>query len=285
MNTAFAPLHDDELAAHPSHGRSDDPWTPIVPVPADAPALTKALAQRFAPAGYAFVGGWHYHDPNGRRLLSGVARYERPANGSPADKQVKPFTFCEGPGGRREWRCKALPEPRPLYSLDYLAARREVPVLVVEGEKVADAAAARFPDYVVTTSPGGAKAAHKADWTPLANRHVVIWPDADAPGAQYAADVANLARKAGAASVRIVRLPAGLPEGWDLADELPLGLTDDELKEMLTSAPERGEARHVVDGWPALVPIATTLPRVEPFAPELLPPALRGYVLDVAERQ
>src|SRR4051812_27795750 len=87
------------------------------------------------------------------------------------------------------------------------------------------------------------------------------------------------------ARLRIVRLPAGLPDGWDLADELPLGLTDADLKEMLASAPDRGETRHHGDDWPALVPIATTLPRVEPFAPELLPPALRGYVLDVAERQ
>src|SRR5215210_3507117 len=167
INTAFAPLHDDELAAHPPHGRSDDPWTPIVPVPADAPALNKALAQRFTPAGYAFAGGWHYHDSNGRLLLGGVARYEHPANGSPADKQVKPFTFCEGPGGQREWRCKALPEPRPLYNLDRLASRQDAPVLVVEGEKVADAAGKRFPGYAATTSSGGSNAARKTSWGPL----------------------------------------------------------------------------------------------------------------------
>src|SRR3712207_1695398 len=37
--------------------------------------------------------------------------------------------------------------------------------------------------------------------------------------------------------------------------------------------------------WPALLPITTTLPPVEPFAPELLPTPLRAYVLDVADRQ
>jgi DNA primase len=158
-----------------------------------------------------------------------VVRYNRPANGSAADKQILPFSFCEGPGGRREWRCKALPEPRPLFRLPELAARPDVPVLVVEGEKVVDAGAERFPDYVVTTSSGGSNAARKADWTPLAGRHVTIWPDADAPGARYATDVVDMLRKAGAASVRVVRLPPALLDGWDLADELRTGLTDADL--------------------------------------------------------
>jgi hypothetical protein len=37
--------------------------------------------------------------------------------------------------------------------------------------------------------------------------------------------------------------------------------------------------------WPLPVPIKSSLPAVEPFVPELLPEALRGYVFDVAERQ
>ena len=79
---------------------------------------------------------------------------------------MKPFTFCRGPNGRAEWRCKGFAEPRPLYGLDRLAARPDAPVLVVEGEKAADAAGKRFKDHVVITSPGGSKAARKADWSP-----------------------------------------------------------------------------------------------------------------------
>jgi hypothetical protein len=37
--------------------------------------------------------------------------------------------------------------------------------------------------------------------------------------------------------------------------------------------------------WPAVMPITSTLPPVEPFIPELLPAAVRDYVLDVADRQ
>lgn len=56
------------------------------------------------------------------------------------------------------------------------------------------------------------------------------------PGAQYAAEVARLARAAGAADVRIVDLPAELPEGWDLADPPPEGWTPETLREMLANA-------------------------------------------------
>jgi putative DNA primase/helicase len=86
----------------------------------------------------------------------------------------------------REWRWLGFPKPRPLYGLDRLAARPKAPVVVTEGEKAADAAALLLLDHVAVTSPGGSKAAKAADWSPLAGRHVVIWPDNDAPGQAYA---------------------------------------------------------------------------------------------------
>lgn len=39
------------------------------------------------------------------------------------------------------------------------------------------------------------------------------------------------------------------------------------------------------DGWPEPTPITSTLPAVKAFTPELLPDAIRDYVLDVADRQ
>ena len=64
-------------------------------------------------------------------------------------------------------------------------------MLIVEGEKAADAAGALFPDYVAITWPNGGKAAGKADWQPLSGRDVVLWPDADAPGRDAMATVAR----------------------------------------------------------------------------------------------
>ena len=177
-NSAFAPLGDGEL--HAASVTVLRCLGPIVPVPADAPKLTRTLRGKPRAGRVRFTKAWPYRE-QAVALLSTVVRYDRPANGSAADKQILPFSFCQGPGGRREWRCKALPEPRPLFRLPELAARPDAPVLVVEGEKTVDAAAERFPDYVATTSSGGSNAARKADWTPLAGRHVTIWPDADAP--------------------------------------------------------------------------------------------------------
>ena len=139
-------------------------------------------------------------------------------------------------------------------------------MLVVEGEKAADAAAARFSDYVVITSSGGANAARRTDWGELSDRKVTIWPDADVAGARYADDVAAMARTAGAASVRTVALPAGLPEGWDLADDLPPGLTDAELDALLAEA---GRAA-ISSPLPLFPPLA----RAERFPIEALGPVL-----------
>lgn len=67
--------------------------------------------------------------------------------------------------GKKTFRAsKGFPDPRPLYGLARLAQRPDAPVLVVEGEKVADAAGKIFPDHVCTTSPFGSPNADKADW-------------------------------------------------------------------------------------------------------------------------
>jgi putative DNA primase/helicase len=109
-------------------------------------------------------------------------------------------------------------------------------VLVCEGEKSADAGARIFPKSVAVTSPGGAKAADNADWSVLRGRKVLIWPDADKPGCDYAAkvsatvvtldcdvsiiDAGTLARTAPDGSTRVL-----FKEGWDAADPLKNGRT------------------------------------------------------------
>jgi hypothetical protein len=47
------------------------------------------------------------------------------------------------------------------------------------------------------------------DWSPLASRKVVIWPDADLPGAVYADAAAAAMNKERAASIRIIDPPHG----------------------------------------------------------------------------
>ena len=167
---------------------------------------------------------WAYRNEDGKAMVV-AARYDATApDGSPT-KEVRPWTYGQrrrtNRNGERQvtkaWHAKAPPVPRPIYGLDRLATRLEAPVLVTEGEKAADAAGTTFPEMVAVTSQGGSHAADKSDWTPLRDRHVTVWPDNDDAGAGYGANVAELTKAAGAASVtrggRAGRLAAGVGLG------------------------------------------------------------------------
>lgn len=110
---------------------------------------------------------------------------------------------------------------RPLYNLHGIAKAETV--ILTEGEKAANALiAAGIP---ATSAMSGAKApADKSDWSPLAGKKVLIWPDNDAPGLSFAHAAAHAAQKAGASSALILPLPAGKPEGWDAADACAEGV-------------------------------------------------------------
>lgn len=127
-------------------------------------------------------------------------------------KKIRPLSWS---GSRWEW--KAPPAPRPLLNLAQLRSRTGT-VLIVEGEKAADAAALLYPRAIVTTWPSGCKAIDKADWSPLTGRRVILWPDADAVGQQAMDRLAQLLLRLPVDRVQMVANPPGSPEGWDLAD-------------------------------------------------------------------
>lgn len=218
----FAKLPPGSTPASPPRPAADVVFDAVLPAAEPLPAPIRHR-DHGAPSHV-----WRYHDAQGA-LLFAVVRFERDGG-----KQILPFTF--GTMKRRTgWHWRAPPAPRPLYGLDRLAARPAAPVIVCEGEKAADAATALFADHVAITSPQGAHAARQADWTPLAEREVVIWPDADAPGRAYADEAARMARAAGAHRVRIVRVPDDWPAAWDLADTPPEGVDGGRLRAMLAA--------------------------------------------------
>lgn len=171
------------------------------------------------------VAIWTYRNAAGD-LLGYVARYE--PNGD--KKQIAPWTYARDAKGAGKWGMGQWPEPRSMYNLDDLAARPDAPVLLVEGEKSADAARAITPQYVVMTWPGGAQAWHKVDWSPLKGRSVLLWPDCDKPGvdAMWAIGHELLAKHC--PTVKIV-MAAGQSEGWDAADAAAEGWDWDHFKE------------------------------------------------------
>lgn len=181
--------------------------------------------------GYS-VSIYNYRTADGA-VIQSVLRFDHKAE----PKVIRPL-ICIGKGttGLTEYWFKLLDGPRPLYALDQLAARPEAPVLVVEGEKTADAAAARFKDHVAITWSSGSGNAAKNDLSPLTARHLVLWPDNDAPGRAAMRAFAAEAFEVGAASVKIVDVPPDLGDKWDLADEVPAAYAEASPEELLSTA-------------------------------------------------
>jgi uncharacterized protein (DUF927 family) len=217
VNAPFSPLKPDEIEP-PAAPLPDGEL--VLPAPADAPPMPQVhFALGLSKA------SWSYRDDAGAVLFA-VSRFDK-ADGN---KHFMPLSLWRDAQSLR-WRWKSVPAPRPLYNLDRLAARPKAPVVVCEGEKSADAASLIFPNSVVTTSPGGANAPDKADWSKLRGRKVLIWPDNDAPGRSYAGKVgARLATlNCDISIVDAVALARTAPDGgrreptkngWDAADAI-----------------------------------------------------------------
>lgn len=165
------------------------------------------------------VATYRYADAEG--ALFYVCRYE-PEEGR---KQFSPWRWLGG-----QWQAKAYPKPRPLYGLDLLqAAKPTKRVMLVEGEKAADALRPVLRTHVVMTWAGGAKAYDTADWAPLVGRNVDFWPDADQPGREAMAAISGRLLAAHDSSELRIIVPEGQPEGWDAADAMALGWTAEQL--------------------------------------------------------
>ncbi len=274
MDDVFRPLDPGELASATLAAADAPPdgWTPIVPVPSEVKGVLP-WHHLGKPSAH-----WVYFDAAGNRLFV-ACRFDPPGQ----SKSFASLTFRMHVDGRTEWRWKGLECPRPLYGLDRLAARPAAPVIVCEGEKSADAAGRLFPDCVAVTSPNGAKSADKADWKPLADRAVTIWPDHDAEGSAYADDVRRLALAAGAASVSIVSVPDAFPPKWDLADDLPAGCDLANLGRLLKGAIAATSPPAAIhnDVWPELVRLDA--PNLPPIDASTLPTFAGAFVSALAE--
>lgn len=227
-------------AQAPQAEKRRTPWVASRTVPAGAPPPFAAHSVRGRPESC-----WEYKRDG--ETLGWVYRFKTSDGG----KEVLPLVWATNTdSGAQEWRWLAMAEPRPLY-LPGGVLRENQTVLIVEGEKCAVAAyadASVCGDYQVVSWPGGSKAAGKVDWSWLAGRRVVIWPDADAqtdkvglmlpesrqPGTQAAEAIAATLAGHGC-EVRIVVIPSpGVkPGGWDVADAIAEGITGDALLAMI----------------------------------------------------
>ena len=273
-------------------------WIPV-PVPAHAPTAPSRHFELGSP-----TQSWSYLSADGE-LLGYVNRYDTREGG----KEFRPQTY-----NGKEWKWITWPAPRPLYGLDLLADRPKAWVVIVEGEKSADAARLMIPNAVVVSAPGGAQALRHADWRVLIGRPgVILWPDDDPPPkketldngpkafTKLAAYLANL----GIEQIKLID-PSGMgADGWDAADSgftpaaflawakprtrVYAGPIADPWAEAPPEQRERPapatRAAVYAEAKPAETPFAEPMnlfsrPALPVLKPEHLPAALRDYVFD-----
>ena len=162
-------------------------------------------------------------------------------------KEVRPFfskTFMSEEGiSQKDWDATDPPKKdRPLYNLHSLYKESTKPVLIVEGEKAANAAM-RIPElnnFVITTWSGGTSAHKFSDWRPLKDRNTSIyfWPDNDSAGTKAMREI--LAKlSSGFKDTRFFILDYSkigvheVEQGWDLADESACPENPYSISEML----------------------------------------------------
>jgi hypothetical protein len=259
-------------------------WLPVHPIPAGVPPLVKASGwtaevfnPRAAEAGRDRVQRAYrpahvaaYRDADDRPI-GYVLRVEM-ADGGKFTPQVTWAVPTDAPAdadpvtvGR--WCLTALPEPRPLYHAEVLAKMPGKPVIVVMGEKKADALQALLGDGAVVVSwAGGDHGRGHVDFSPLAGRRVIIWPDADTSGRAAAVGEADrdggvrpgaysLIKEAGAASVRVIVPPDGVEKGWDAGDLIKSGADAAEVRAFIAERTVgHAEAKRVFDGQAAQQP-------------------------------
>jgi putative DNA primase/helicase len=168
-----------------------------------------------------------------------VVRFDDPKKRK--TKEFRPFHLSAS-----RWLVGDPPGKLPLFNLAELRNRPTEKVYLVEGEKCACTLRDEL-GLLAAASAHGAKAADKTDWTPLADRKVVILPDADDEGERYASKAANaLLNLEQPARIRIVRLP-DLPPKADCVEWLqsrngqPREDTIAQLEALIAAAPEEKE--------------------------------------------
>lgn len=154
---------------------------------------------------------WEYHTVDGT-VMGYICRFDF-EDGS---KDVMPFVYATD-GNQAKWKWQGFEKPRPLYRLHQIMSNPKATIMVVEGEKTADAAQVLFPNAVVTCWQGGAKAIEHTNWIPLQGRKVILWPDNDQPGVDAMMQIAEMLRPS-AKLLRMVQNPTDAPKHWDLAD-------------------------------------------------------------------
>jgi 5S rRNA maturation endonuclease (ribonuclease M5) len=249
--------------------------------------------------GKSLVHAWTYCAKDGAPL-GVVCRYQ----GLVGKKDIVPFFK---PNGSNFSAGIAL-NPRPLFGLDKLASHpKDRAVFVVEGERCASAI--NGLGFCAVTSFGEANAAHKTDWSPLNGvKKIIIIPDNDISGENYARDVYRELKKLDDFPAVTIAKLLGLREGADIVDWLQ-GLVPNwdgfgifpEIEKKMVVNQFKEEMKNIVDipkewnltiiagsrpgvFWEKPNDIETKIPPVLALSPELIPEPFRNWLADLSLR-
>jgi hypothetical protein len=130
-----------------------------------------------------------------------------------------------------------------------LSAKPDATVLLVEGEKCADAAQEQLPELVCLTWSGGASSSNTANWLPLSGRKVIEWPDCDGhidkktgvllpehrqPGTKAVNQIAEILLSLGCKGWMMnIPAPGTKESGYDIANMIEEGLVGDALADFI----------------------------------------------------
>lgn len=293
-----APLSDDAAPAAdaadvpdggpaPARGKRPVRWRAVLAVPPHAPRPTFVFGYKDTKRGGEWVEQtavrtWEYRFEG---VLHGyVARFERINSDGVLVKDTVARTWCENledGRGLQRWHWKTWESPRPLYvPATLLSAGGRLPVVVVEGEKCAEAGHQLLGhEFDFVSWPGGCKAWALAHWGWLMGRTVYLWPDCDAkherltkaerdaglavdtkpllpahkqPGMQAMVHIGTELVAHQGCTVHLCQIPApgAVSDGWDIADAIDQGWPADQVRSFIRGAvpfvPVNDEARAAV---------------------------------------
>lgn len=219
--------------------QKEETWRVLDKIPENALAFNpeKDLSRTLKKNNWRLAATYEYRNTD-RELLGYVVR----VLDKEGKKQTLPVSYCHNTKQNiNRWWLKGFSDNgyKPIYGAEKLGQSPLQRVLIVEGEKAADAATKIFPEHTVISWMGGSASASKANWKAVGGREVTIWPDNDAAREKAAKTIiAEIDRVNGfRGAVSIVDVHAlNLPEKWDLADDLPTHLTRKDLAIAISNA-------------------------------------------------
>ncbi|MXY97572.1 MAG: AAA family ATPase [Gemmatimonadetes bacterium] len=172
----------------------------------------------------------------------------------------------ERPDGDGGWTKGGQTGPHPIYRLPEIArTHHDQRIAIVEGEKCVHALL-KESGQPVTTWLGGTAQVLATDWSPLAQRKIIVVPDDDQPGIEAASQLCDKLQEIGCTDIRIVSCDG--TGGDDVADWITNGTVNQRFNDYRTVGTDDPKTNNLTttDSW-----WETLLPEGD-YPPE--PPAL-----------